>query len=274
MSTDEFRIELIKLRLEDTLRELGDARESPIWEKLDFVGPWAALIMDLIRTLMENNTDKHVIANLAETNVYLTRKIIELECKPSEPRSETPQPHRTTNNNRPTQTPAQMSWAQVAAKAHQKMPTQPAKPPTKETPMHNQERTADPCCLIIQVSPPIPAMERPNGIEVRNQINQMLEEKGMPQYFRIMAVGYSMAGNIKIMTMQSCKVMDIITHGEEIAAIITANKVISILPDEDHYRVKINKIPTWYNSENPMMISNVHQELTTFVPEYDSMKKW
>ena len=131
MSTEEFRIELIRSKLEDTLRDLGDARESPIWAKLDFVSPWAAHIKDLIRTSMDNNTDKHIIGNLAETNTYLTRKITELECKPSNPRPETPQPHRTTNNNRPTQTPAQTSWAQVVANAHQKTPAQPAKPPTR-----------------------------------------------------------------------------------------------------------------------------------------------
>src|SRR5260370_33168132 len=185
MSSEEFRIELIRSKLEDTLRDPSDTRESPIWAKLDFVSPWATHIMDLIGTLVDNNTDKHIIANLAETNAYLTRKITKLECKPSNPRPETPQPHRTTNNNKPTQTPAQTSWAQVAANAHQRTPVQPTKPPTKETPTHNQERTADLHCLIIQVSPPIPAMERPNGIEVRNQINKRLEEQGTPQYFRI-----------------------------------------------------------------------------------------
>src|SRR6266850_7665724 len=101
MSTDELRAELIRSKLVDILRDLGDTRESPIWQKLDFIGPWATQIMELIRTMMDNNTDKHVIANLAETNAYLTRKIIELEGKPSEPRHEMTQPHRLTNNNRP-----------------------------------------------------------------------------------------------------------------------------------------------------------------------------
>src|SRR5260221_10415685 len=89
-----------------------------------------------------------------------------------------------------------------------------------------------------------------------------------------MAVGYSMASNIKISTTHTCKASDLIAFREEIATIITSNKVISVLPDEDHYRVKINKIPTWYNPEHPMTISQVHQELTAYVPEYDKMKKW
>ena len=83
-----------------------------------------------------------------------------------------------------------------------------------------------------------------------------------------------MAGNIKILTTHACRASDLIAFGEEIAAIITLNKVISVLPDEDHYRVKINKIPTWYDPEHPITISQVHQELTAYTPEYEKMKKW
>src|SRR5258708_26918910 len=89
-----------------------------------------------------------------------------------------------------------------------------------------------------------------------------------------MAVGYSVAGNIKITTTHACKASDLMSVGEDIAAIISNNKVISVLPDEDHYRVKINKILTWYDSNHPMMINDIHKELTAYVPEYDKMKKW
>ena len=133
---------------------------------------------------------------------------------------------------------------------------------------------ANPCCLIIQVSPPILATDRPNRIDAHNQINNMLGKKQIPQYFWIMAVGYSVAGNIKITTTHTCKALDLLAFGKEIATIITNNKVISALPDEDHYRVKINKIPTWYDQDHPMTINDVHKELTAYVPEYDKMKKW
>ena len=72
------------------------------------------------------------------------------------------------------------------------------------------------------------------------KINEMLECKGVPQYFQVMAVGYLVAGNIKITTTHTCKASDLITFGEDIAAIITKNKVISVLLDKDHYRIKIN----------------------------------
>ncbi len=124
---------------------------------------------------------------------------------------------------------------------------------------------ADPQCLIIQVSPPIAATERPNGIEIRNCINNMLNKKQVPQYFQVMAIGYSVAGNIKISTAHTCQASDLMTYGEEIAALITTNKVISILPDEDHYRVKINRIPTWYAVDHPMTIGQVHQERTNCI---------
>ncbi len=66
-----------------------------------------------------------------------------------------------------------------------------------------------------------------------------------------MAVRYSVAGNIKILTTQACQVSDLMAFGEEIVALITTNRVISVLPDEDHYRIKINRIPTWYNPDHP-----------------------
>src|SRR6266436_1816922 len=89
-----------------------------------------------------------------------------------------------------------------------------------------------------------------------------------------MAVGYSVAGNIKILTTHACKASDLMEFREEIAVIITKNKVISVLPDEEHYRIKVKKIPTWCDPECPMTIRHIHQELTTYVPEYDKMKKW
>ncbi len=133
---------------------------------------------------------------------------------------------------------------------------------------------ANPQCLIIQVSPPIPATERPNGIDTRNRINNMLNQKQIPEYFQVMAVGYSIAGNIKISMTHACKAVDLMAFSEEIAEIIMKNKVISVLPDEDHYRVKINKILTWYDPECPMTIGHIHQELIAYVLEYDKMKKW
>src|SRR5258708_2150874 len=102
----------------------------------------------------------------------------------------------------------------------------------------------------------------------------MLEKKQIPQYFWVMAVGYSIAGNIKITTTHACRASDLLTIREDIATIITSNKVISILPDEDHYRVKINKIPTWYDPDHPMTINDVHKELTAYILEYNKMKKW
>src|SRR5258708_34008983 len=86
-----------------------------------------------------------------------------------------------------------------------------------------------------------------------------------------MVVSYSIAGNIKITMTHMCKASDLLTFGEDIAAIITNNKAILALLDEEHYRIKVNKIPTWYDTEHPMTINDVHKE---HVLEYDKMKKW
>ena len=73
--------------------------------------------------------------------------------------------------------------------------------------------------------------------------------RSVPDYGGTGCYRYSIAGNIKISTTHACKAADLMAFGEEIAEIITKNKVISVLPDEDHYRVKINKILTWYDPE-------------------------
>src|SRR5258708_26032414 len=89
-----------------------------------------------------------------------------------------------------------------------------------------------------------------------------------------MAVGYLVASNIKITMTHACKASDLMSVGEDNTTIISNNKVISVLPDEDHYSVKINKIPTWYDLVHPMTINDIHKELTVYVLEYDKMKKW
>ncbi len=235
-------------------------------------------------TSKEEQTGNHIIkkmedihTNLVETNTYLTRKIVDLKLNSSNFTPETIQPHQMlepTPIKRMSQPTPQKSWAQVANNTHKNVLIQPPKQnPTKQCPT-TQEKMADPCCLTIQVSPPILATERPNGIDTWNRINSMLEKRQIPHYFWVMAVSYSVAGNIKIMTTHACKASDLLTYGEDIAAIITNNKVILVLPDEEHYRIKVNKIPTWYDAEHPMTINNIHKELTAYIPEYDIMKKW
>jgi len=89
--------------------------------------------------------DKHIIANLAETNAYLTKKIVELELKDIGFKPETIQPAAAAPKAS-APTPSQSTWAQVAANAHQKTPTltQPTQPTPKKTQPNRQEKTADP----------------------------------------------------------------------------------------------------------------------------------
>src|SRR5260221_6564329 len=89
-----------------------------------------------------------------------------------------------------------------------------------------------------------------------------------------MAVRYSGAGNIKITTTHSCKASELMMHGKDIAKIITPNRILSVLPDTEHHRVKINKVPTWCRNDTPMDIAMVHEELWTYVLEYRKMKQW
>ncbi len=133
---------------------------------------------------------------------------------------------------------------------------------------------ADPRCLIIQVNLPINNEEKPNRIEVRTKINEMLDRKGVPQFFRVMGIGYSRAGNIKIMSMHTCKASNLMEYGCNITRIITKNEVLLILPDSEHYWVKINKILTWCGKDCLMTIQMVHEELWTYIPEYKNTKQW
>ena len=93
--------------------------------------------------------------------------------------------------------------------------------------------------------PPITATDRPNRIEIRKKINDMLEKKGIAQTTRVMAIGYSSVGNIKITLTHSCKASGLMELGHEITRIIMNNDILSILLGSEHYHVKLNKIPTW-----------------------------
>ena len=102
----------------------------------------------------------------------------------------------------------------------------------------NDQLTMDPKCIIIQVHPPITAEERPNGVDTRAKINEMLDKTGAPQYFHIRVVRYSGAGNIKITSMDSCKASDLMVYGKVMAEIITTNKGLSVLQDVEHHRIR------------------------------------
>src|SRR5258708_13868686 len=71
-----------------------------------------------------------------------------------------------------------------------------------------------------------------------------------------------------------CKVLDLMPHGNDIASIITKNKVLLILPDTEHYHVKINKVLTWCGNDEPMNIDLIREELCTYLPGYKNMKQW
>ncbi len=168
---EESTCDHIYMKLEDALDELKAAKLSLIWTKLEFIELWVDCIANLVRSPRGSDMDKLIIANLTETNTYLTKKIVELELKndnftPEIIQPQLPQEPHTVRKM--TYAPTQPSWAQVATDAHQRAPTQPTKTtPTKQCPI-TQEKTADPWCLIIQVSPPILATDRPNGIDMCN----------------------------------------------------------------------------------------------------------
>ena len=61
---------------------------------------------------------------------------------------------------------------------------------------------------------------------------------------------------------------------KDITEIIMKNQVLSILPDTEHYHIKINKVSTWCGNDEPMTIDMVHKELCMYLPEYKDMKQW
>ncbi|SRR5260221_1175916 len=111
----------IYLKLEDALDELKAAKQSLIWMKLEFIKLWVDCIANLVGSPRGSNMDKLIIANLAETNTYLTKKIVKLELKNDNFTPETIQPQLPLEPHpvrKTTYTPTQPSWAQVATDTH------------------------------------------------------------------------------------------------------------------------------------------------------------
>ena len=163
-------------------KELKKRKELPSWEKIDFFKEWLTSILEIDGTECNNKPTEPTIAYLMETNAYLTRKLSKLESKPApsmQPQTCSPETQAT-----PMATHSCLLWASVAAKLA-KLPHPLTPRTTKESQPQPapQEPMADPHCLIIiiQVQPPIPTRERPNGIEVRKKINKMLDKKEVPQ---------------------------------------------------------------------------------------------
>ncbi|KAF8320555.1 uncharacterized protein EI90DRAFT_3080587 [Cantharellus anzutake] len=162
------------------------------------------------------------ISCLTEANAYLTDRLLTTEIPtmaalPCNRNTRDPNTMAAPMANPPLAKTNQVktSWASVAAS-----------PPPATTTTDTQAPTTNPHVLIIC------------------KINDMLDAKNLPHYLRVMAVGYSLAGKVKITMAPTCCAADLEKYGKEIAATITDNKVLSALPDMEHFRVKINKIPT------------------------------
>ncbi len=268
--------EAIASRLESKMwtitHVLKSMKDTQSWKKMGFFKDWLKSILEIADEKSTRPTEP-TIAFLTETNAYLTRKLQELEKNPIHMAQ--PQTHDLVTQAMPMAANTHPTWATVAAapaKANQPTTQKPTK--LLQTHATPQEPMADPRCLIIQVQPPILTEERPNRIEVRKKINEMLDKKGVLQFFCIMAVGYLGAGNIKITTTHTSKASDLMKYSKEIANIIMKNEVLLVLPDTEHYCIKINKVLTWCGNNEPMSIDMIHEELCTYLPGYKSMKQW
>src|SRR5260370_5165602 len=97
---DKCTFDHIRIKLEDILEELEAAKKTPIWDMLD-TADWVVEVINLTGTTEKTSMDKCTIANLAETNAYLTKRIVELECTNGGIETETIQPQRPTHNANP-----------------------------------------------------------------------------------------------------------------------------------------------------------------------------
>src|SRR5260370_7586229 len=95
-------------------KELKKRKESPSWEKIDFFKEWLTSILEIDGTECNNKPAEPTIAYLAETNVYLTRKLSELELKLAP--STQPQTHSPETQATPMATHSHPLWASVAPK--------------------------------------------------------------------------------------------------------------------------------------------------------------
>ena len=61
-------------------RELKNRRNTPSWERMGFFKKWLNSIMELAEDVKPKKPTEPTITYLAETNVYLTRKLNKLEA--------------------------------------------------------------------------------------------------------------------------------------------------------------------------------------------------
>ena len=176
-------ITMLREYMDFMLQEFEQSSSSIHWNKLD-VSTWLRKIGKIqgISDIETGKPAEHMLAHLIETNIYLTRKLTELEAKltpPTQIISCDPTMIAT-----PMTEQRQLSWVTIAsqpAKPKQMIHTKLGKPALQKEATH--ATTADLRCLIIQVNLTIDVEERPNGIDTRKEINEMLEHKGIPQYF-------------------------------------------------------------------------------------------
>src|SRR5260370_42223820 len=79
IETEDAMIRSIKKEMWTIHRELKSRKDSPSWKKMGFFKDWLKSILELADTDETNKPAEPTIAYLAETNAYLTRKLIELD---------------------------------------------------------------------------------------------------------------------------------------------------------------------------------------------------
>src|SRR5260370_13264718 len=116
---DESLLDHLKQELWSVRDELLGWKNTPIWKKIDFFQDWLTSILEIADAGDVRKPVEPIIAHLAETNVYLTRKLTELERNT---------PHSTTTMQKYNQTTKPGTRNQQNLNQTPTSPTAPPRP--------------------------------------------------------------------------------------------------------------------------------------------------
>ena len=212
------------------------------------------------------------IAALTEANLNLTKQIQVSRIAPAMPASD-PLSQTTLSDT------MKGNKGLKIIKSANPIPIKPTVTPRKSlverTPTGPAERN-HPSRLIVETYPLIPINRRRMGPEVVARVNESIHHRGAKESIKIMAIMYSMTGNVVAIAAPGCQGADLMGYEEAIVEAIDPDfhpDLTTSHVDTQRFKVKLDRIPTHNAHGTRTTTQELEQAITWSFKAFEDMKQ-
>ncbi|KAF9516763.1 hypothetical protein BS47DRAFT_1390358 [Hydnum rufescens UP504] len=223
-------------------------------------------------------TQNNIHAKLITTNMRLSEAIATLTER-NEELSRQVQGHQpTVEMPRPSPTDTDMPKPMPkVTKSQNPIPIKPTNPSRKTLVQRipaNPASRNHPKRLIIETYPLIPAARRLIGPEVVDRANQEIQRRSMASKVTVMAVMFSMSGNVIAIAGPGNEATDLTNFADIIVRAIDPEFIperIESHGDTQRFKVKLDRVPTYNAHGNRTTPQEIHEATKWSYPDFKEM---